>query len=146
MQEETQQLRQRIGDLLNHEIDLNGEIGLSNRTIWGILHKMDDTIWVCLLDGVIAESETEPGLRSAAETARRLLDNINSTGGAYIPWTLTATPKQERAEGRPKEHQFKGRVWYFIQQLREYRCKELGIDFPNKDRSKGKLNEICLSN
>jgi hypothetical protein len=146
MQEETQELRRRIGDLLNHEINLGGEIQLSNKNIWGVLHSMDDRVWVCLLEAVIEESKTEPGLKSAAETAYRLLDNINSTGGVYIPWTLTATPKQEKLEHRPQEHRFKGRVWYFIQQLREYRCVELGIDFPNKAISKGKLNEIRLSN
>lgn len=137
---ELEEMIEGISELLNKEINDTGKIQHNNNNIWQVLHKMDDSIWDSYLAALEIYANTRPAYAGMSSSITKLQRHLDLYRSHYSPWTLTPYEGMVRSQARPQSHRAKGAVWSVIQQAREAYCVEKGIDLPNEDSSKGRLN------
>ena len=132
---------ERLCELLNEQININGKIQRSNKTIWAVLHDMDNTIWQHCLNG--ADDFTPHNHRNRHSIDRRLLE-LNTAIKRYkdqYPNVITPFPAEYKRQKRDKDQLFQNSAWHLLMMLREVYCDVYGIDLPNSDSSIGALDE-----
>jgi hypothetical protein len=133
---------------MNDHINRHGQIKQSSQVIknW---HKYDNTVWTLILRGIqraISNGEiTVEGwverdidfLLTHIEKCQDHTDNVLY----QEPKETGRLPDSVTHANRAKHYKtIKTRTFRTMMQIREALCKALGIDLPNEDSSKGKLD------
>lgn len=123
----------KVSETLNREILAHGQLQRNNKTIWDMLHSMDNSIWSMYLRGIKIIDKEFGHLVKMDEIAtvlelERALDrygHLSASGSLLTPFKTRKDP-----------HNYKGRAWKMVNQGREIWCRAMDIDLPNSDTSK----------
>jgi len=130
----------KVSETLNREIETHGQLQRNNKTIWDMLHAMDNDIWSMYLRGIkLIDKEfghlvemNEIATVLELERALERYGHISTSGSLLTPFRTRKDP-----------HNYKGKAWKMVNQGREIWCRAMQIDLPNDDTSKvSKVQEL----